>query len=52
MCHELPTGFYKRREDDFETDRFKARNNRTRSFENVVLSFYQELRPECKIEKL
>ena len=50
MCQEMPTGLYTRWEYDSETDRFKARNNRTRNFENMVVSFYQELRPECKIQ--
>ena len=26
------------------------RQNKTRSFENVVLSFFQQARPECRIE--
>ena len=30
--------------------KFKARRNRTRNFENMAMSFYQETRPECKIE--
>ena len=47
---DMPTGLYTRWEYDSETDRFKARNNRTRNFENMVMSFYQELRPECKIQ--
>ena len=50
MCQEMPTGLYTRWEYDSETDRFKARNNRTRNFEKMVTSFYQELRPEYKIE--
>ena len=50
MCQEMPTGLYTRWEHDSETDRFKARKNRTRNFENMVMSFYQELRPECKIQ--
>ena len=50
MCQEMPTGLYTRWEYDSETDHFKARNNRTRNFENMVMSFYQELRPECKIQ--
>ena len=44
MCQEMPTGLYTRWEYDSETDRFKARNNRTRNFENMVMSFYQEFR--------
>ena len=51
MCQEITTGLYTRCEYDFETDRFKARNNMTRNFENMVMSFYQELRPECKTER-
>ena len=39
MCQEMPTGLYTRWEYDSETDRFKARNNRTRNFENMVMSF-------------
>ena len=27
-----------------------ARHGRSRNFENMVMSFYQEQRPECKIE--
>ena len=50
MCQEMPTGLYTRWEYDSETDRFKARNNRTRNFENMVMSFYQEWGPECKIQ--
>ena len=27
-----------------------ARQNKTRSFENMVLSYFQQTRPECRIE--
>ena len=37
MCQEMPTGLYTRWEYDSETDCFKARNNRTRNFENMVI---------------
>ena len=30
--------------------KFKASHNRTRNFEKMVMSFYQEKRPECKID--
>ena len=30
--------------------KFKARHNRSRNFENMVMSYYQETRPECRIE--
>ena len=32
-CHEMPTGFYRRSEYDYETDQFKARNNKTINYE-------------------
>ena len=30
--------------------KFKARHNQSRNFENMVISFYNEERAECKIE--
>ena len=50
MCQDMPTELYTRW--DFDTDRrkFKARHNRSRNFENMIMSFYQEKRPDCKIE--
>ena len=50
MCQDMPTGLYTRWEFDTELQKFKARHNQTRNFENMVMSFYQESRPECKIE--
>ena len=50
MCQDMPTGLYTRWEFDTDMQKFKARHNRTRNFENMVMSFYQEKRPECKIE--
>ena len=50
MCHLMPTGFYTRWEYDSETNRFTARQNKSRSFENNVLSYFQQSRPECRIE--
>ena len=50
MCQEMPTRFYTRWEYDSETDCLKTRKSRTRILENMVMSLYQELRPECKTE--
>ena len=50
MCQNMPTGLYTRWEFDTEMQKFKARHNRTRNFENMVMSFYQESRPQCQIE--
>ena len=50
MCQPMPTGLYTRWEYDSETKRFTARPNKSRSFENMVLSYIQQSRPECKFE--
>ena len=50
MCQDMPTGLYTRWEFDTEMQKIKAIHNRTRNFENLVMSFYQESRTECKIE--
>ena len=50
MCQPMPTGLYTRWEYDSETNRFTARQNKSRSFENMVLSYFQQSRPDCKIE--
>ena len=50
MCQPRPTGLYTRWEYDSETKRFIARPNKSRSFENMALSYFQQSRPDCKIE--
>ena len=50
MCQPMPTGLYTPWEYDFETERFTARQNKSRSFENMVLSYFPQSRPECKNE--
>ena len=50
MCQPMPTGLYTRWEYDSETKRFTARQNKSRSFENMVMSYFQQSRPDCKIE--
>ena len=37
-------------EFDSATNRFTPRPNKTRSFENMVMSYFQRTGPECKIE--
>ena len=49
MCQPMTTGLYTRWEYDSETKRFTARRNKPRSFENMVLSYFQQSRPDCKI---
>ena len=50
MCQPMTTGLYTRWKYDSETKRFTARQNKSRSFENMVLSYFQQRRPDCKIE--
>ena len=50
MCQPMPTGLYTRWEYDSETNRFTARQNKSRSFENMVLSYFQQSQPDCKHE--
>ena len=50
MCQAKPSGLYTRWEYDSETKRFTARQNKSRSFENMVVSYFQQSRPDCKIE--
>ena len=46
----MPTGLYTQWEYDSETKRFTARQNNSRSYENMVLSYFQQSRPDGKIE--
>ena len=48
----MTTGLYTRWDIDSETGRFTPRQNKTRSFENMVMSYFQGTRPDCKIERL
>ena len=50
MCQPMPTGLYTQWEHESETKRFTARQNKSRSFENIVMSSFQRSRLDCKIE--
>ena len=50
MCQPMPTGLYTRWEFDTESNRFKPEQNKSRNFGNMVMSFFQRQRPDCKIE--
>ena len=52
MCQSMSTGLYTRWEYDSGTKRFTAHQNKSRSFENMVLSYFQKSRPNCKIESI
>ena len=46
----MPSGLYTRWDFDSETSRCTPRQNKTRSFENVIMSYFQRTRPECETE--
>ena len=46
MCQEMPTVLFTRWEFNFDTQKLKARHNRTRNFENMVKFFYHEIKRE------
>ena len=50
MCQPMPTGLYTRWNYESESQKLMARKNKTRFFENMVLSDFQQTRPECRIE--
>ena len=50
MCQAMLTGVYTRCELDSECGKYTLSQNKTRSFENMVLSYFQRIRPRCKVE--
>ena len=46
MCQSMPTGVYTRWDFDSETSRSIPRQNKTPSFENMVISYFQRAKPE------
>ena len=50
MRRDMPTGLYTSWEFDTDIQKFKATHNRSRNFENMVMSIYRERRPDCEIE--
>ena len=49
MCQPMPTGLHTCWHFLSETSIFTSRQNKTRSFENMVMSFFQRTRSECDI---
>ena len=50
MCQHIPTGLYTRWDFDSETRRLTPRQNKSRSFENMVMSYFQRTSPEWELE--
>ena len=48
MRQPIPTGLYTRWECDTETKRFKPQQNKSRNFENMVMSYFRRQRPTVK----
>ena len=50
MCQPMPTRLYTQWGYDAESNRFKHQQNKSRNFENMVMSYFQRQRPDFKIE--
>ena len=50
MCQPMPTRLCTRWEYDTEFNRFEPQQNKSRNFENMVMSHFQIQEPDCKIE--
>ena len=50
LCQPLPIGLYTRWAYESETQRFIPHQNKTRSFKNMLLSYFQRLQLDCRIE--
>ena len=46
----MPTGLYTEKEFVADLQRFKPHKNKSRSFEKMVMSYFQGLRPNTRIE--
>ena len=44
MCQPMPTRLYTRKEYDTQSNRFKPQQNKSRNFENIVMSYFQRQR--------
>ena len=52
ICQPMPTGLHTRWEYDTGSNTFKPQQNKSRNFENMLMSYFQGQRPDCKIEFL
>ena len=50
MYQPMPTGLYTRWNFDTEYQNILPRQNKARSFENMVLSYFEQTRPYCNME--
>ena len=50
VCQPMPRGLYTRWEHNSEIKSFTAREDKSRSFKNMLLSDFQQSRLDCKVE--
>ena len=50
MCQPMPTGLHTRSNYGSESQKFMAPQSKTRSFEKIVPSYFQQTRPESRNE--
>ena len=49
MCQPMPTELYTGWKYNTESNRFKPQQNKSGNFGNMVMSYFQRQRPDCKI---
>ena len=52
LCQPMPEKLYTRYEFDADLQRFKPHQNQSRISENMVMSYFHRMRPDCRIETL
>ena len=50
MCQPMSTGLYASWNQNSESQKIMRRQKKTRSFKNMVLSYFQQTRPESRVE--
>ena len=50
MCQAMLTGLYTRWETKSESGKLKPRRNKTRKFENMVMSYFQRVRAQYRVK--
>ena len=50
MCQARPTGLYTRSELLSEFGKVRQRHSKMKVFENMVMSYFQRVKPQCKVQ--
>ena len=50
MCQARPTGLYTKWELDSDSGKHKPPQNKTRSFENIFMLYFQRVKPPCEMK--